>query len=68
MDNMKISSFYIIRKTGKVLRKRFFFGTRLRMAEPLDFFAGNLWKIVLRGKRKAVYSFLNNLVDRILWL
>ena len=68
MDNMKVSAFYIIKKTVKVLKKRLFFGRRLRMAEPLDFFADNLWKILPRSKRKAVYAFLNNLVDRILWL
>lgn len=65
---MKVSTFYIIRKTGKVLKKRFFFGRRFRLSEPLDFFADNLWKVLPRNKIKAVYTFLNNLVDRILWL
>ena len=68
MVNMKISSFHIAKKMLGVYKKRFFFRWRFRLAEPLDFFAGSLWKVLPEQKRKAAYDFLNRLVDRILWL
>lgn len=68
MDKIKISSFYIAGKTLKVMRKRFFFEKGFRVSQLLDFFSDNLWKVVPQKKIRTVYNFLNNLVDRILWL
>jgi len=68
MDDLKITPLFIIKKTGFVLRKRFFLKRRLRFSELINLFSDNLWKFIPARKVKAVYCFLNSLVDRILWL
>jgi hypothetical protein len=68
MVNMKISNVYIAKKACIVFKKRFFFKRRFRLAEPLNFFSGNLWKVLPEKKRRGAYDFLNRLVDKILWL